>query len=223
MTRISVLVGHGESSTGSYDPGATSRGYEEFKISKEICKYAVARLKETECECELVNYDGELSLQERINKYRNSTEDLIIEVHLNAAGGSGAECYYQDNDEVGKKIAGQLSKNIALKFNIKDRGAKAGKQFGIIRETNPRALLLECCFIDSADLFLVDTTAEQKQMGETIADTLISYYRLESKGTTNTNTSGKIYTVQVGAFADRKNAENMVEKLKQAGFSAFIK
>lgn len=45
--------------------------------------------------------------------------------------------------------------------------------------------------------------------------------RLKNDGTTtNKNT---IYRVQVGAFSDKKNAENMVKQLKADGYNAFIK
>ncbi len=33
----------------------------------------------------------------------------------------------------------------------------------------------------------------------------------------------KYYTVQVGAFASKENAETMLKKLKEAGFEGFIK
>ena len=39
----------------------------------------------------------------------------------------------------------------------------------------------------------------------------------------NVSTYSGLYYVQTGAFRERQNAENQVEKLKAAGFNAFIK
>ena len=35
--------------------------------------------------------------------------------------------------------------------------------------------------------------------------------------------NGKLYRVQVGAFANRENAEKMLQRVKDAGFDAFIR
>ena len=220
---LALLVGHGENSAGGYDPGAVHRGYEEFKIAKEITKYAICKLKTTDCNCQLVNYYGELSLQERINKFKNSSEDLILEIHLNAGAGTGAEVYYYDDNEKGKAYAAKISKDIATAFKIKDRGAKPGKKFGIVRETKPLALLVECCFIDSKDLYLVDTAAEQKLMGETIANSIIDLLGLKQKeDQEQSNKTNTMYQIQCGAFKTLKNAQTLSNKLTQKNVQNYI-
>ena len=40
--RICIVVGHGKSKSGGYDSGAVAFGYHEFKIAREIAKFAQA-------------------------------------------------------------------------------------------------------------------------------------------------------------------------------------
>ena len=40
MSKICFIVGHGKSRKGGYDSGAVSGNYHEFKIAREITKYA---------------------------------------------------------------------------------------------------------------------------------------------------------------------------------------
>ena len=40
MSNIAFLVGHGKGKSGGYDPGAVSGDYHEFRIAREIAKYA---------------------------------------------------------------------------------------------------------------------------------------------------------------------------------------
>ena len=61
--KIVISIGHGTSIHGGYDPGALSKDgrYEEHKIAAEIGKYAAEYLG-----CKLINYDGSMSLTDRI-------------------------------------------------------------------------------------------------------------------------------------------------------------
>ena len=45
-----------------------------------------------------MNYNGDLYLQERINKLKTDYYDFIAEIHLNAGGGTGTEVYYCHTD-----------------------------------------------------------------------------------------------------------------------------
>ncbi len=98
MSKICFAIGHGKSAKGGYDSGATHAGYHEFKIAREIGKYAQEYYNKHYNEhCDLMNYNGDLSLKQRIAKLQDNTYDLVAEFHLNAAGGQGTECYYHHN------------------------------------------------------------------------------------------------------------------------------
>lgn len=188
MSKILFIVGHGKSSNGGYDSGATHDGYEEFKIVREITRYAHEYYNENYNErCDLMNYDGDLSLKERISKLQNDKYDLVAEFHLNAGGGLGTECYYHHDSKKGKMLADEITKNISSDLGVKNRGSKiklnsSGEDyFGIIRETKPCAILIETVFIDSSDLEKVKTKKGQQKCGESIARAVATVRDLEDK------------------------------------------
>ena len=171
--KIAILIGHGESEGGSYDPGAVSGAYHEFRIAREIGKAAQERLQAVYgASCELVNYDGSLSLSERIRRFRGKEVGFLAEIHLNSGSStaSGPEVYYFPGDQAGKKYAAAISAAVSAALGLPDRGAKASDYYGIIRQTGPTACLVETCFISSSDLDKVKDAAGQALAGRAIAD-----------------------------------------------------
>ena len=73
--------------------------------------------------------------------------DLNISNHLNAGGGTGVEvwCY----DEKTKDIAAAICQNVSTALGIPNRGVKYSKSLYVLRKTSGRAILVECCFVDS--------------------------------------------------------------------------
>lgn len=176
MSKILFAVGHGESKSGGYDSGATSNGYQEFKIAREITRYAKEYYNENYNErCDLMNYNGDLSLKDRIKLLQDDTYDLVAEIHLNSGGGLGTECYYHHLSQKGKNLAEEITKTISSDMGVKNRGAKiklnsnGDDYFGIIRETKPCAILIETMFIDTSDVEKINTASGQKKCGKAIA------------------------------------------------------
>ncbi|MBO5858281.1 MAG: N-acetylmuramoyl-L-alanine amidase [Clostridia bacterium] len=170
--KICIIVGHGKSANGGYDSGAVSPDgrYQEFRIAKEISKYAADYLG-----CDLMNYGGNLYLTERIAAVNKADYDFIAEIHLNAGGGTGTECFYYNGSPTGLKVSKSVTEEISKEFSVRNRGAKvrlnkSGKDyFAIIRDTRPTAILIETVFIDNADdVKLVSTKQGQKRCGEAI-------------------------------------------------------
>lgn len=197
MNKICFIVGHGKSKNGGYDSGAVSKDkkWHEFKIAREIAKFAQEFLNANyDVECDLMNYDGTLYLADRIKQVNANNYDFVAEFHLNAGGGTGTECFYAKGSTNGKKYAQAISKGIAEAFGIRNRGAKTrtgksgGDYFGIIRQTECEAVLIETVFIDTAsDLAKVKTDAGQKKCGEAVAQAVASVMRLKAiKNTTKT-------------------------------------
>lgn len=186
---IAISIGHGKSKSGGYDSGAVGGGYHEFKIARQIGKYAAQELRSYGCTATLINYDADLYLSDRIAKINSGKYDLALEIHLNAGGGTGSEVYYKVGNTQGKKLAGAISKQIANKFGIKDRGAKVKVQnnkdyFGFVREVKCQSLLIETVFIDTAtDRKKVETDAGQQQCGQAIAEAIAEVYKLTKKQT----------------------------------------
>jgi N-acetylmuramoyl-L-alanine amidase len=174
---ICIIVGHGKSVNGGYDSGAVNGKYHEFKIAREIAKYAAEYFNSNYGDCDLMNYDGKLYLTERIKKANLKKYDFVAEIHLNAGGGTGSEVYYAKKSADGKRIAANISKKISLALGIKNRGAKtktgkSGDYFGIIRQTDMEAVLVETAFIDTKDLDKVKTVEGQIACGIAIAEAI---------------------------------------------------
>lgn len=186
---ICVSIGHGKSAKGGYDSGALGGNYQEFKISREIGKYIGEIFKGYACTADVINYDATLYLTERIAHVNKHGYDLAIEIHLNAAGGTGSEVYYKHRSASGKKLAGAISKSIANTFGIRDRGAKVKinpangtDYFGFVRSCKCESLLIETVFIDTAsDRKHVETAAGQRQCAEAIVSAIANFYGIKKK------------------------------------------
>jgi N-acetylmuramoyl-L-alanine amidase len=154
---------------------------------------------------------------------------------------AGTEVYYSLVGGTSKTLAENILDNI-IKLGKVNRGTKTWKgangldYLGFIRMTTCPAVLVETCFINNvADQKCIETTEGQKAMGVAIAKGVLATLgiKYQEKTTSGTkpieNVSNKpesgaktLYRVQVGAFAERKNAENMLNKLVAAGFKGFI-
>lgn len=186
---ICISIGHGKSAKGGYDSGALGGNYQEFKIAREIGKYIGELFKGYDCTADVINYDATLYLTDRIAHVNKHGYDLAIEIHLNAAGGTGSEVYYKHKSASGKKLAAAISKSIANTFGIRDRGAKVKinpangtDYFGFVRSCKCESLLIETVFIDTAsDRKHVETAAGQRQCAEAIVKAIADYYGIKKK------------------------------------------
>ena len=186
---ICVSIGHGKSAKGGYDSGALGGNYQEFKIAREIGKYIGEVFKGYNCTADVINYDATLYLTDRIAHVNKHGYDLAMEIHLNAAGGTGSEVYYKHKSATGKKLAGAISKSIANTFGIRDRGAKVKinpangtDYFGFVRSCKCESLLIETVFIDTAsDRKHVETAAGQRQCAEAIVKAIADFYGIKKK------------------------------------------
>ena len=80
----------------------------------------------------------------------------------------------------------------------------------------------ECEFHDTKEGsdFIIKNT---KQIGELIAKGICDYYGIKINENKNENSEKNIlYTIQVGAFKNKNNAEKYLKKIKKAGFDAII-
>lgn len=187
--RICISVGHGRSAGGGYDSGAVGGNYQEFKIAREIGKYIGEIFKGYACTADVINYDATLYLTDRIAHVNKHGYDLAMEIHLNAAGGTGSEVYYKHKSSTGKKLAGAISKSIANTFGIRDRGAKVKinpangtDYFGFVRSCKCESLLIETVFIDTtSDRKHVETAAGQRQCAEAIVKAIADFYGIKKK------------------------------------------
>lgn len=217
--KVFLSAGHGGS-----DSGAVANGVKEKDLNLSI---ALA------CRNELVRHgvsvkmsrtkDENDPLSEEIKECNAYGPDLAVSIHNNAGGGDGAEVFHHHGGGKGKTLAENILAEI-VKVGQNSRGAKIRKNsngkdyYGFIRETSAPAVIVECAFVDNAsDLKILASESHKKVMGEAIAKGILRTLGVEIQGE-----GGKIYRVQVGAYAIRANAEDMQKKIKAVGFDAFI-
>ena len=224
MAKVFIGVGHGGS-----DPGAVANGFYEkdlnlsiaLSCNEELIRHGVSTLMSR-------TKDENDPLSDEIRECNAWSPDYAIDIHNNAGGGDGAEAFYHYAGGPSKNLATNvLSEIVAIGQN--SRGAKIKKNengkdyFGFIRETLAPAIIVECAFVDhKTDIQIIDTATEQKAMGIAIAKGILKTLGIPYKAPTVAAPSGKLYRVQVGAYAVKANAEAMQKKLKSAGYDAII-
>ena len=211
MPKVFLSAGHGGS-----DPGAVANGLYEKTINLNTllaCKEELVRHGvDVVCSREK---DVDDPVQQEVKEANESNADLAVSFHANAGGGDGFEVFYYSKNTYGKKLATLCEKHVeALGQN--SRGVKTGDKLYFIRNTKMAAVLVESFFVDNAkDTQIGDTSGEQQAFGIAYAKAILEFlgikHELDPK-----------YRVQLGAYSDRSNAENMKKKLQKAGFDAFI-
>ena len=220
MAKVFLSAGHGGS-----DPGACAYGLKEKDINLNTllaCNEVLVRhgvttvLSRTKDENDPVGQE--------VKEANSSGADLAVSFHANAGGGDGFEAYYWTSSEKGKKLA-QLGEKHVKALGQNSRGLKSGNHLYFVKNTKMTAVLFESFFVDSADRYIGDTVEEQKAFGVAYAKAILEYLGItynEIQRQTNPSGSGKMYRVQVGAFTEKKNAENLASDLKSKGYSAYI-
>lgn len=229
MPKVFLGVGHGGS-----DSGAIANGLKEKNLNLAISLACSDELKRHGVTVKMSRTKDENDpLVDEIKECNLFAPDFAVEIHNNAGGGDGAEIYHHYGGGKGKTLAQNiLNEIVAIGQNsrgLKIRKNSEGKDYyGWIRQTVAPACLVECAFLDNKkDIAIIDTAKEQKTMGIAIAKGILKTLGIkwvENKPKENPPASGekKLYRVQVGAYADIKNAEEMLEKLKSAGFEGII-
>lgn len=218
MPKVFLGVGH-----GGTDSGAIGNGFKEKDLNLSI---ALA------CNEVLVNHgvtvvmsrtrDENDSITEEITECNNFKPDLAIDIHNNAGGGDGAECFYHHLGGKGKTLAENVLTEI-VKTGQNSRGTKvrvnsSGKDYyAFIRETAAPAIIVECAFMDNpTDIEILNTHDKQVIMGTAIAKGI-----LRTLGIPYVKPK-KLYRVQVGAYELESNAVITKNILESYGFKAFI-
>jgi N-acetylmuramoyl-L-alanine amidase len=231
MVKIVIDPGH-EGVGNALDPGAVANGLKEAALTLRIAKYMYDMLNEYEgVQVRLTRTGNQrLTLSQRAKMANEWGADFFISIHINAGGGTGFESYVYNGNVSSATVAYQnvihaeIMKAIG---NVKDRGKKRAN-YAVLRETCMPAILTENLFIDNpndaaklkSEQFLL-----QVAYGHVIG--LEKAFGLKKKTKPQPQpkqkvSDGKLYRVQVGVFADRKNAERLAEELKKKGYPAII-
>lgn len=208
MRKVYIGVGHGGS-----DSGAIGNGFKEKDLTLDIAKACYDYLKKNGIEVKISRTtDKDSSINSKVKEANSWGADLVMDIHINAGGGDGAEVYHSRVGGKGKVLAQNILNEIC-KLGQQSRGIKTKLDtdgtdyFGMIRMTDAPAVLVECAFIDTKDIKLIDTHAERVKMGEAIGKGVLTTLGLKPKTTQTatkpTTNTFKSYRVKVTTDALR--------------------
>ncbi len=141
--KICVNAGHTKLGKGT---GAVSLLNESIETRK-IAYHLMYLLASTKHEIIPAVFDkSNNNLKDAVELSNSKNADLFISIHLNAGGGTGAECYTWKGNK--NKQATSILTNLE-KIGFKNRGIKNGSHLYVIKNTKATAILVECCFVDN--------------------------------------------------------------------------
>ena len=207
---------------GGSDPGAVANNTKEKDLNLSIALACRDELERHGISVKMSRTkDEDDPLSDEIKECNAFAPDVAVDIHNNAGGGDGSEAFYHYGGGKSKTLADNILAEI-VKAGQNSRGAKIRKNsngkdyYGFIRETSAPAVIVECAFVDNAqDIKILATESLKKSMGQAIAKGILKTLGVEIQGV-------GLYRVQVGAYQFRSNAEDMLKKIKAAGFDAFI-
>ena len=222
--KVFIAVGHGGPDSGAVGNG----GLLEKNLNLSIAKACAAALERSGVKVQLSRTKDEADpVAQEVAECNAFAPDLAVAIHNNAGGGDGAETYHSRVGGLGKTLAENIQAQLA-KLGQRNRGAKtrlngSGRDYyAFIRETKAHAVIVECAFMDSSDIALIDTEPERAKVGEAIARGILTTLGTPYKPEICATAPERLYRVQVGAFTDRTRAEAQKKRLEAAGFDAII-
>lgn len=223
-----IIAGHGET-----DPGAGGNGYWESTLTRELVTLINEEAKKhsalTACLYPF-NKDCYQQLKRGI-KFDFTPYDYVLEIHFNAesTGKAHGTLLIVHDSEPGITVEQLILKKLEEAGTTQSWNGvvRSPSEWGssllvnsTCRKQGVSHALLETCFITSAtDMQWYQ--ANKKVIAMQIVNAIIEGFGLSS-ATTNPNTGIK-YTVQVGAFSQKDNADKLVSELKSKGYDAFVK
>lgn len=168
---LALIVGHGKSLDGSWDPGCVYGEYTEAGLMLPIVKEAAKLLRKSGVKV-LTDADkaNNRNMKSSVAWANNNGADLYISVHCDySAASTGVMFYYGDSTD--KKLGDAVCKYIAKTMSMKNKGGK--KDLAKFEINSPKApsIILETGAI-KADL---SKLKQSKKYGRTIAKAILKY------------------------------------------------
>lgn len=186
MKKVFIGVGH-----GGIDSGAVGlKGIYEKDLNLGIALFARDELERNGVLVLMSRTRDENDpLEDEIKEANAFKPDLAIDFHNNASGslggGDGFEAFYQVKNATSKAVAAEIEKQVKA-IGQNSRGLKtklnsAGTDwFGFLRQIKAPSVLCEFAFVDTRDVEIIDTPAEQKTMGIAAAKGILSALGISS-------------------------------------------
>ena len=218
-----IYISPSNQNANTYATGNTNEKVQCHKIAKSCMNYLKKNGFDVKC-----TYNDDMYA--RVRESNAFKADMHVAIHTNATakhnvtGGTQILLYSLDGE---RKKAGQavLDRLAPITPGKSAERLVAMPGFYECNSANGITVYCECEFHDTkegSDFIIKNTT----KIGEAIAKGICDYYGVKIKTSDkkeNAPTKAEtLYAVQTGAFSVKKNAQNYLEKLKEAGFDGFI-
>lgn len=170
---LGLMVGHGKSLDGSWDPGCTYSGYTEAGLMQPIVEVAAKWLRKSGVKV-LTDADDKnnRNMKSSVAWANNKGADIYMSVHCDYSGASSGIMFYY-GDSTDKKLGDTVCKSIAKTMDMKNKGGK--KDLAKFEVNSPKAkygnIILETGGI-KADL---KKLKDYKKYGKAIAKAICKY------------------------------------------------
>ncbi|MGB4385885.1 MAG: N-acetylmuramoyl-L-alanine amidase [Caldicoprobacterales bacterium] len=232
--KVAIDNGHGYNTAGKRTPKMPDgRVIREWEFNHPTAKKLEAELKRCGLQTVMVSdTKDDTPLATRVDRANKAKADIFVSIHYNAFKGvwgshGGIETFHYPGSTKGKKLAELVQKELVKATGLRNRGVKTNN-FYVLRHTKIPAILCECGFMDNLEeaKLMLDEKHQQK-VAEAIAKGICSYlgvkYVPKPEPKPQPKPAGNVlYKVQVGAFAQRENAERLANELKKKGYSTYI-
>lgn len=222
-----IYISPSNQNGNTYATGGTN----EKEQCHKIAKYCVAYLEKKGFNVKCTYNDD---MYERVKESNAFGAELHVAIHTNATAKhnvtGGTQILLYDITGERKKVGQAVLKRLApLTPGESAERLVAKPDFYEINSAKGITVYCECEFHDTkiGSDFIRNNT---RKIGEAIAKGICDYYGVDvtasAESTEKENNAlskdEALYKIQVGAFREKKNAENYLKKLKKAGFDGFI-
>ncbi|MBS4190319.1 N-acetylmuramoyl-L-alanine amidase [Bacillus sp. FJAT-49705] len=231
--KIMLDAGHGYHTAGKRSPD----GLREYDFNRAVTNYAKEALENYENVIVYFAHSDErdIPLKERTNQANQLKVDSYVAIHANAFGSTwnnanGIETYiHPSKPKEAYELAQKIQHNLVISTGLNNRGVKTA-DFHVLRETKMTAVLVECGFMTNRnEAELLRSDKYRQTCAEAIVKAVVDQYKLKSEtnskrspSPTKTPTKTGLYKVQVGAYKDKKKADELAEALQKLGYSSYV-
>ena len=213
-----IYISPSNQSGNTYATGNTN----EKEQCHKIAKYCVAYLEKAGFSVKCTYNDD---MYARVRESNSFGADLHVAIHTNATAKhnttGGTQILLYDITGERKKVGQAVFKRLApITPGESAERLIAKPDFYEIKSAKGITVYCECEFHDTkiGSDFIRNNT---QKIGEAIAKGICDYYGVKLPAE-KTDATDKVYRVQVGAFKNKKYAQDMQKKLKKAGFDSVI-
>ena len=226
--KVCLDPGHGTGETNQSPDGT----YFEHEFALDMANRIRPHLIRCGVDVKLTREDSSTpSLTARAATANTFGADLLVSLHSNAVGGNGWNdtvhglsvwTYAQGGER--DKAANVLLAQMAS-ANVETFGSKLyHSKFTVLAKSNMPAYLVEYAFHTChSDVELLKSDIHRAKLAEATAKAICAYGGVAwVDEPVNATPSGTIYRVQIGAFSDKKNADNLLKELTAKGYKPYI-